>query len=136
MEDLHFEIFAMRVLELHIIAGVLAEEDGVADFEEFRGIRAFFANASLPERDDDSLLRLLTGSSIGDDDAGGCHLLLFERVDDDAVTERLDGYSQAWNLFCRTVCNCGCHRMKGVKGKEKPRNGIPDMKLADESIEC
>jgi len=115
MKDLHLDVFTVRIFKLHIIAGVFAEEDGIADFEELGGIRAFFANTSFAECNDDSLLRLLTGSGIGDDDARSRYLLLLKWVNHDAVTEGLNCHGEAWNFLGWTIESGGCHRMKGGK---------------------
>jgi len=97
---LHFNVFAGFVLELHIITGVLAEENFVADFEELRGIGRIFADAALAERYDNTFLRLFTGGSIGNKDAGGRHLFFFQRTNDDAVADRLEVDCELNFVFC------------------------------------
>ena len=90
VEDFHFNIFAIFSFEFHIITGVFPEEDFVPDFQEFRRIRSVFPNSSFSECKHNTLLRLLTGGGIGDDDAGSSRLLFLNRMNNDTITNGLN----------------------------------------------
>lgn len=105
VEDLHFDVLTCLRLQLHIIAGVLAEEDDVTDLEELGWVRCVFADTTFAECDDSAFLRLLFACCFWDDDAGGGDLLLLHGLDDDAVS---DGLDRDGKLVCVSVF--GRHR--------------------------
>src|SRR6185437_301296 len=81
------EVLLVVVLDLG--AAVLAVEDDVALLDVELDALAVLP-AARAHGQDDALLRLLLGG-VRDDEAGGSGLLGVERLDDDAVLERLDG---------------------------------------------
>src|SRR3954447_15726859 len=83
------EVLLVVVLDLG--AAVLAVDHDVTDLDvERHTLGAALAEAARAHREDGALLRLLLGG-VGDDEAGGRRLLRLERLDEDAVLERLDG---------------------------------------------
>src|SRR5919198_4209145 len=72
---------------LDLGAAVLGVDDGVADLDVERHPVAVLEAAGA-DGDDLALLGLLLGG-VGDDQAGGGHLLALTRLDDDPVLERL-----------------------------------------------
>src|SRR4051812_44280258 len=74
---------------LHLGAAVLAVDDLVAHRDVERDAVAVVVDATGTDRLDLALLGLLLGR-VGDDQAGSRGLLRLERLDDDAVLERLD----------------------------------------------
>src|SRR4029450_1555501 len=76
---------------LDLGTAVLAVENGVADLDVERDpLLAVVVEPARADREDLALLRLLLGG-VRNDQAGGRRLLGVERLDDDAVLERLDG---------------------------------------------
>ena len=82
------EVLLAGVLDLG--AAVLAVDDLVADGDVERDAVAVVVDAARADREDLALLGLLLGG-VRDDQAGRRGLLGLERLDDDAVLERLDG---------------------------------------------
>jgi len=90
MEDLDLNVFVIRVLELNVVAGVLAEEHLVADFEELSRVGAVFAHAALSDSEHSAFRRFLFGCGIGNYNAGGGDFLLRKGEHNHAVTEWFD----------------------------------------------
>src|SRR5690606_30786450 len=84
---LHHQV--LGAVELDLGAGVLAEQDLVADLHLRGADAAVVEHLALAHGDDLTLDRLL-GSRIRDHDATGGNLLLFGALDHDAVVQRLD----------------------------------------------
>src|SRR5690606_6813519 len=84
---LHHQV--LGAVELHLGAGVLAEQHLVAGLDLGRAQRTVVQRLALADRDHFALDRLL-GGGVGDDDAARGHLFLFHALDDDAVVKRLD----------------------------------------------
>src|SRR4051812_47271833 len=83
------EVLLVVVLDLG--AAVLAVDHDVTDLDvERHALGAVLVETARAYREDGALLRLLLGG-VGDDEARGRRLLRLERLDEDAVLERLDG---------------------------------------------
>jgi hypothetical protein len=89
---LHDEI--LGPVDLHLAAGVLAEEDTVALLDGEREPLALVGHLAGADRDDLALLGLILGG-VGDDDAAVLLVLLLDAPDEDAVMKRVKG-SSAW----------------------------------------
>src|SRR5687768_14499108 len=75
---------------LDLGSAVLAEDDLVADADVERDAVAVVVDPARAHGDDLALLRLLLGG-VRDDETGRGGLLGFDRLDDKAILERLDG---------------------------------------------
>src|SRR5580765_431522 len=77
----------LLILDLHLGAGILAEEDLVTGLDVERDLLSVIGDLAIAHRDDLPLLRLLLGT-VGDDDPPLLHFLLLHPLDNDAVVQR------------------------------------------------
>lgn len=131
MKNFYFNVFTALVFELHIVAGVLAKENFVADFEEVCRIATVFADAAFTERYDSAFLGFFPGSGIRNHDAGRRDLLFFERPDDDAVADGLEVDCELDVIFCHSRKE---KRVKEVLKKWASRRSIAPLAVG--IIEC
>src|SRR2546422_2481891 len=96
----HEELVA---LHLHGLPGVLAEQHPVADLDIDRNQFAVIVLLALAHGDDLALLGLL-GGGVGNHDASGGFLFLFDALDDHAVMQRTDFHDEIASLK-GTSCN-------------------------------
>jgi hypothetical protein len=68
MKNLHFDVFVVFVLQFHIVTGVFAEQDFVADLQELRRICAILADAAFADGNDETFLGLFAFGRIRDHD--------------------------------------------------------------------
>src|SRR3989344_3044345 len=108
-EDFHFDVFAFLVFELHVVAGVPAEEDLVAHFQEFLGVGAVFTHTAAAERNHHSFGGFFAGGGIRDYDAGCGDLFFLHRNHDYAVSEWLYAHCELGNV---------CHSRRGERSEE------------------
>src|SRR5262245_49767471 len=91
LDDREHVLFAqdqvLLVVDLHLGAGVLAEEDLVAGLDVERNLLAVLSDLAVAHRDDLALLGLLLGG-VGDDDAALFHLLLLHALDENPIVQR------------------------------------------------
>src|SRR5678815_1630752 len=71
-------------VEGDVVTGVLSEEHAIARLDVERDLLAVLRYASLADRDDLALLRLLLGAVGNDDGAAPCRLVL-DPLDEDPV---------------------------------------------------
>ena len=105
------EVVLVVVLDLG--AAVLRVDNDVADLDVERdSLVAVLVEAPRTYRKDLALLGLLL-SGVGDDETGCGRLLGFERLDEDAILERLDGDRHGDVLRCELDV-CWSPRRRGV----------------------
>ena len=96
LDDAHDVFFAHHeqffAFDLDGLAGVLAEQDAVADLDVEREDLAVVVNLALADGHDFALVGLF-GGGVGDHDAGGGLALFFQPLDDDAVVQRTNFHS-------------------------------------------
>src|SRR6266513_2213261 len=90
----HEELVA---LHLHGLPGVLAEQHSVAGLDIDRNQFAVIVLLALAHGDDLALLGLL-GGGVGNNDASGGFLFLFDALDDHAVMQRTDFHDEIASL--------------------------------------
>src|SRR5713101_3480916 len=89
-EDVFFpHDYVLFVLDLDLVARVLAEENPVAALHVQRDLLAFLGHLPVPHRDDFPFLGLFLGG-VGDDNSTAADFLLFHSLDKDAVMQRTD----------------------------------------------
>src|SRR5207249_12306546 len=76
-------------IDLDFLAGVLAEQDGVAGLHVQRNAFAVVFRLAVAGGDDFALLGLFLGA-VGDDDAADFLLTLLDALNNDAVVQRSD----------------------------------------------
>src|SRR5439155_24498221 len=91
----------LLVVELHLGAGVLPEEDLVAGLDVEGDLLALVGHLAVADGDDLTLLGLLL-RGVRDDDAALFHFLLFESLDEDTVMQRTTLHRFLYLL--RVVC--------------------------------
>src|SRR5438046_9144217 len=74
------------VVELHLGAGVLPEEDLVAGLDVERALLALIGHLAVADGDDLALLGLFLGG-VRNEHSALLHSLLFESLDESAVTQ-------------------------------------------------
>ena len=79
----------LLAVDLDLLAGVLAEQDGVAFLDVERRDLAVLLDLALADGDDLALLRLFLGG-VGDDDAADLLFAFFDALHDDAVVQGTD----------------------------------------------
>ena len=84
-------IEVLLAIELDFLAGVLAEQNGVAFLDVERRHLAVLLDLALADRDHLALLRLFLGR-VRDDDAADLLLALFDARHDHAVVQGADAY--------------------------------------------
>src|SRR5258706_4093436 len=75
------------VVDFHLRAGILPEEDAVTDLHVEADTLALVRHLAGADGDDLALLRLLFGG-VGDDDAASLYFLLLEALHQNAVVQR------------------------------------------------
>src|SRR6201991_869280 len=93
-------------VDLHLGAGPLAEQHGVADLEVDRDQLAGFVAATRADGDDFALGGLFLGS-VGNDDAACSLLFGVDTLDHDAVVKRTEFHAVLLS-FCRDYRILGC----------------------------
>src|SRR5213594_5028117 len=89
-EDVFFpHDYVLFVLDLDLVARVLAEENPVAALHVERDLLAFLGHLPVPDGDDFPFLGLFF-SSVGDDNSAAADFLLLHSLDKDAVMQRTD----------------------------------------------
>src|SRR5215467_8643756 len=81
------------VVQGHLGAGVLAEEDAITGLDVERDLLAVVRDLAVANGDHLALLRLLLGA-VRNDDAALLHLFLFLTLDENAVMQRANLHSQ------------------------------------------
>src|SRR5205814_1960483 len=76
-------------IELDFLAGVLAEQDGVARLDVERHALAIIFGLAVADGDDLALLRLFLGG-VGNDDPADFLLAFFKALNNDSVVQRSD----------------------------------------------
>src|SRR5215471_6787094 len=83
----------LLVVQGHLGAGVLAEEDPITGLDVERDLLAVVRDFAVAHGDHLALLRLLLGA-VRNDDAALLHLFLFLTLDENAVMQRANLHSQ------------------------------------------
>src|SRR6266581_5322793 len=101
-DDTHDVVFAhyqiLGALDLHRLAGELAEQDAVADLDVQRTHFPVFEDLALADRDDFALVGLL-GDVVGNDDAACGFALFIETLHHNAVVQGTDFHHDIASLM-------------------------------------
>src|SRR3990170_1311469 len=91
----------LLVVQLHLGARVLPEQDLVPGLDVERDLLALVGDLAVADGDHLGLLGLLLGG-VGDDDPALLHFLLLESFDQDAIMQRtnLHGFSASFVVCC------------------------------------
>jgi len=98
-EDIFFaHDLVFNTVDLDLAAGILAEQNPVANLHIHGQHGSVFGHFTLANRLDDALLGLLFGG-IGDDDASGRGGFLFYSFNDDTIPQRSDVHVKLLSLI-------------------------------------